>query len=133
MVGDMICRIGTFLLNVSELVLLEKIPDSLEQLINVGISQEDFIGSGEIILRVILKGGSEKFIKVSQKEFDSIVEYFNAVCPDLTDDFTRKTMIQHIFNQRTSVLKKMADDGLIPKTDFPEQMTQARGGLGRKP
>jgi hypothetical protein len=132
MVGDIICRIGNILFNVADISLLEKVSDEIRSNIKMEAMNDFDNYECEILIRVIFKSGKEKFIGLSKKEYDNLIEYYNAVCPDLMDDFTRKTMVQHIFNQRNMAVKRMMDDGQIPRSDFPSQM-QNRGGPGVKP
>lgn len=104
---DMIVRLGEHLINIGEIAYISKGEEPLEH----------------VTIHVIFKGGKEIFINLKTKEYENLMEYYGALCPNLDDDYTRKMMIQHIMTQRQQMVQQMMHEGKIPRTDFPDQMT----------
>ncbi len=103
---DMIVRIGQHLINIGEIVFIEQTGhDNYYKVINF-----------------LFKSGKEKEINFTDKEYENLMEYYKALCPDLMDNYTRNMMINHITMQRQQLVQQMINDGRLPKTDFPDQM-----------
>jgi hypothetical protein len=97
----MVIRIGHYLINLEEIL---------------------WIDNYETKIKIYFKSGICFEPSFAEKDLHNFMEYFNALSPDLNDDYTRKMMIQHIINQRTQMVQRMMAEGQLPKSDFIDQV-----------
>ena len=108
MVTDMLTRIEKYIVNLADIthIEIEENPANLEH----------------IKVDILYKCGETKTITVKKISYQNFMSYFNALCPDLNDDYTRNGMVQAIMHQRQQFFQKLMSEGKLPKTDFPEKM-----------
>jgi hypothetical protein len=113
MVTDMLARIENFIINIAEIAEIKTAGKSYSE-------------TNSIV--IIYKSGKESILNISESSYKNLMEYFNTLCPDFNDDYTRKNLINAVVFQRSQFMQKMMQEGALPKSDFPDKVMPKNHG-----